>query len=132
MKGGKTAAGGRVMCEFGLGLDVADPCLPTSAWPSARSTAGHLPWITGVSQGRAQRGGRGSWRWVIVRPSRNSRTRGCRCQPSAPPHWSVTGWVLTTVPTAAGTTKLELGVREAVGTTYLNLIRRADREVPTS
>ena len=55
-------------------------------------------------------------------------------QLTVPPHRSVTGWAITTVVPlpGAGTPELKLSVREAVGTTYLNVIPRMDREVPGS
>jgi hypothetical protein len=53
-------------------------------------------------------------------------------QRSVPPHGSVTGWVctaLTRLP-SGGTPRLELSVREAVGTVYLTVIPPTDRQVP--
>jgi hypothetical protein len=47
------------------------------------------------------------------------------------PHGSVTGWVSTafTRLPPSGTPQLELSVREAVGTTYLTVVPRTDRQV---
>jgi len=53
---------------------------------------------------------------------------------SVPPHGSVAGWVITTMarPPSGCTPQLNLTVREAVGTTYLTVIPRTDRQVSGS